>query len=201
LDDPTIASVLPTSLRAPLSSSREMTENAFFTRSYFELGGNPPPGQPRYWSSYGPEGTQHRGKMELTFPNANQSRWVEIFVAGSPNAPGMSIRLIDRQGRTQSLAGSGEPGNDWQSVVVKVPPGKFTVQVQDDSPDHWLAVTNPREVGPLSHFLGTFIGAAKSGGGAMFTLPLTAALAATLWLMTLFWEVFKRGALEGKSGG
>lgn len=188
LDETSVTNLLPTSLQPPLGSSREASDNAFFTRSFFAKGGKPAPGQQRYWSSYGPEGTAHRGKMELTFAGAPRNRWLEFFVSGLPHAPGMSLELTDKNGHSQTLAPSGNPGAEWSSVLVKVPPGKFAVKMQDDSATEWLAMTNPREVGPLSRFVERLIGLDESSDIHWISIPLLAAAAALLWSAPLLWR-------------
>lgn len=149
LDDTTLAEIMPTRLRPALHSSREMT--GFSTRSYFRNGGIAPPDNPHYWSSYGPDfGVAQRSQIELKFGGVNKTRWLEVFVSGEPAAQNMSLVLTDKNGRIHNLAPLFNPGMDWKSKLIKLPPGNFTLSAQDNSETAWLAFSNPREVGWLS---------------------------------------------------
>jgi hypothetical protein len=151
LDDPTLADIMPSRLRPALHSSREITGDGFSTRSYFRNGGIAPPDNPHYWSSYGPElGVAQRSQIELKFGGTNKARWLEVFVSGEPSSQNMSLVLTDKNGRTHNLAPLFNPGIEWKSKLIKLPPGSFTLRAQDDSETAWLAFSNPREVGWLS---------------------------------------------------
>ncbi len=188
LDDPLIVDLLPTSQRLPLSSSRHMTDNSFFSRSYFEEGGSPTPGHLRYWSTYGPLGNAQTGEMEMKFQGAKRTRWLEFFVGGAPNADGMSLLFADKNSSPRPLAPHHGTDAKWESVLVKIPPGGFSIIAQDHSPDQWLALSNPREVGLLSHYLGEFLQLPDSADTAWFTLPLFTAIVAVTGLLLAFWR-------------
>jgi hypothetical protein len=181
LDDPVIAGILPARIRPPLHSSRRISEDSFATRSYFENGGKAPPDGLRYWSSYTAQGDLQRGQIELKFPGARQSRMLETFVSGQPGSDGMTLVLTDRNGQTHNLAPLFSPGLEWKRVLVRIPPGAFTLLAKDDRNDAWLALSNPREVGVLSAWMQRFSDICLEYG-----LPLLAGCAAGLLTLALF---------------
>jgi hypothetical protein len=181
LDDPVLAAIMPARLRPALHSSRQMSGDGFGTRSYFRNGGISPPDGLHYWSSYGFDvGPTQRAQMELKFGGANKPRWLEIFVSGEPGAKNMALELTDKNGQVHNLAPFFDPGMEWKSELVKIPPGSFTLSAKDDSDTAWLAFSNPREVGWLSTWVERI-----SGVILEWIVPGVMALIAA-WL-ALFW--------------
>ncbi len=95
-------------------------------------------------------GRPNASQIELKFGGVNKARWLEVFVSREPASGNMSLVLTDKNGHTQNLAPLFNPGMEWKSKLIKLPPGSFTLRAQDDSETAWLAFSNPREVGWLS---------------------------------------------------
>jgi hypothetical protein len=137
--------------------------------------------------------------MEMKFQGAKHPRWLEFFVAGAPNADGMSLLLTDKNSPQRPLAPHHGTDAKWESVLVKMPPGTFSITAKDHSADQWLALSNPREVGLLSYYLGEFLQLPDSADSAWFTLPLFTALVAVAGLLLSFWSALEQKPPQAKA--
>ena len=173
LENETVRSFLPTSLRAALPVRQ--------TSNWFFLEGGAAPAVPprpfeRVWGSYGPGGSALAGELALDFDPPRQGGFLEIAVAGQPRAPGMALRLETPDGRPLAdLAPRRAPGNRWRPVCVRSPVEAFRIVAVDASPQHWLAFAAPKEIG-----LGTLW--ARAALRAWFGI-LTAGIALLAWTL------------------
>jgi len=146
LSNPTLRPLLPPSLQPGMTPTQVVNpQQAFQSDGYFP----DTPGRPyeSVWGSYGPQGDEATGELQLNFPRPNHSRWLKLSVAGYPGYSGMSLTLTDAQGHTQNIAPPEPPRERWRSVFIKAPDGPFVITASDHSPNTWLAVTAPREIG------------------------------------------------------
>jgi hypothetical protein len=98
--------------------------------------------------SYDPSaGRAATGAAELQFPAGGRTSWLKLAVTGDTGATGLSMILVDAQGRTRRLSLPRDAATDWRTVAFRRPSGPFTLRVTDENPAAWFALTLPREVG------------------------------------------------------
>jgi hypothetical protein len=146
LDDPTIAAMLPPSLRRPLS----LTDD----RSSAFSEGRVPPAQadtePGALGNYtGSRSGASVGHFRSRLIQAKFS-YIEIATAGSMNHSG-SARLWLHGGEViEYFSAVGTYSDNWRRAFARVPASTFTIEADSQSKDSWLAFAAPVEAGPLS---------------------------------------------------
>ncbi len=151
LNHPVLRDILPTNLRDPLIPAHIATNpsGSFGPEDYSpEITGR---SYETILGSYNSiTGNAATGTIEFNYPAGGRTSWLKMFVAGNPQAPGMSLTLIDERGSVRAITPATDAGHVWQSAVFHRPDGPFTLRIQDKNPAAWLAFTLPREVGPAS---------------------------------------------------
>ncbi|EEF61650.1 hypothetical protein [Pedosphaera parvula] len=157
LRDPHVRRILPTCVRESLKVSQiEMGDHPFLQMTNAANLTDTPAGP--YWISPA-LGTS--GKFESLPIAPGALPYLEIPVAGYLAAPGASLELLDLStSRIIRVQPPRTGAENWQSVFVKAPAGKFKI-LATSSPDNWFAFKEPRELGRFSYWTMLLLGAWK----------------------------------------
>lgn len=146
LENETVRGFLPTPLRQALPVRQ--------TNTWFFLERGVPPDMPprpfeRVWGSFGPGGPAGTGDLALDFDPPRKGGFLEIAVAGYPHEESMVLRIESLDGRRLAdLVPRRDPGNQWELVHIPSPHEPFRLVAKDSNTTHWLAFSEPKEIGP-----------------------------------------------------
>jgi hypothetical protein len=154
LDDKTIQSLLPSSVRAPLHVEKAATSEEGFMRP-----GCPPfieaPSFETSWGSYSAEGAAGRGAIEswIIWPRLP---YLEFEIAGKLGSDmSLAVEAAGRASqvwRTQHYYTSGSPRPQWRVGYAAMPGTQVRIVGRDNSTEKWFAFREPRELGRLSFY-------------------------------------------------
>ena len=145
LENETVRDCLPTPLRRPVPAGPTR-------QSGFMAGGAPSELEPtvpdHVWGSYGAEGNASIGSMLREYSAPPKGGFLEISVAGQPFEGGMNFQIQDMEGRPlRQLKSTGPAETRWRSLYFRNPGRSFQIIAEDNSPRHWLAFAEPKEIG------------------------------------------------------
>jgi hypothetical protein len=155
LASPTIRSILPSAIRAPLKTiSIKGVDNKAFVAD----GLDPSMAKPKRAAlgSYGPLAEKDIGEAIVTYDAGRQGNYVSIPVAGYPLKRGMKIE-IEQHGRRRTASISSDPKESWGMAYAKVDGGLFDIHLIDSSSSHWLAVGEPAIAGKWDEIIGRLL--------------------------------------------
>jgi hypothetical protein len=154
LRDPSVRGILPPVLRDPLALAPDAASSgwrlgqaspeAVKPSPDLQVVGSVPPGISRFRSE----------------PLATRASALELAAAGGDlPSGGATLRLVDADGAAlRSVALAPPAGGDWRPITIALTGGEGPVHLEvpaleGAAPDAWLALSAPKEVGPLGHRL------------------------------------------------
>jgi len=159
LNDKTIRDILPASARP------QMSIGAY--ANGFSVNGMPasvprPEGKGMYGSFAPNTGNSNTAEI-ATAELHSRFPYLRFAVAGYPGAEGLDLSLVSGDGVNTRRAVPGvPPGNDLATVTVATPAPEFTLWARDDSHELWFAFGAPTEVGRLSMWTESLLGASPA---------------------------------------
>jgi hypothetical protein len=141
LDDPSVRSILPRNIGAPLPGSI-ITGGSDAAGIVGGHGPDVPMPLAPTWGTFGTDGVAATGTVSIAFPAAHRGYRVEIPVAGQSRAEGIALE-IEQDGKRWPLHAGGDGNEAWGVATAKVRGRPFTLHITDTSPDAWLAVGSP----------------------------------------------------------
>jgi hypothetical protein len=151
LDDRTIQSFLPSSVRLPIHVEKSVNSDESFV-----LPGCPPtvvaPLFERSWGSYSTQGAAGRGVME-SGKISPRLPYLEFEIAGGLG-PDMSL-AVESPGRANKVRWLKHYPSDplrpqWRLAYTDLPESEVRIVARDNSTEGWFAFREPRELGRLS---------------------------------------------------
>jgi len=145
LENETIRDFLPTPLRRPVPADPSRQPG-------FMANGAPVPLEPKVhgpvWGSCGAEGNAWVGSMLREYYPPQRGGFLEISVAGQPFEDGMNFRIQDMEGRPlRHFKPTCRAKTSWRSLYFRNPGRPFQIIAEDNSPHHWFAFAEPKEIG------------------------------------------------------
>jgi len=145
LENETVRDFLPTPLRSPAPAAQMRNTD-------FVANGTPPAVEagvhPQVWGSFGAGGNANVGSMSREYSPPPRGGFLEIPVAGQPFEEGMKLQIQDMAGRPLRLLKTARrAGTRWRSLYLRNPGAPFQIIAEDNSPHHWLAFAEPKEIG------------------------------------------------------
>jgi hypothetical protein len=172
LDDPTIRSILPAVVRAPLR-----IDNASDSGNAFVLDGYEPPVRnshyERGWGSFSAQGVAARGSMQSQ-RITTRFRYLQFEISGYMRK-GLSLALQGEEtGKKARVIPTNRADEFWRLAYVAVPDKTARILAEDDNAEEWFGFREPRELASFSHYADTLVRSGKSicFGGAMLWLGL-----------------------------
>jgi hypothetical protein len=151
LSDPAIRRILPASIRRPLHVlwPTAASKGAFADHAYpTALAGL---ADPEAFGSYAASGSA-TGRIESDWIPRPRLPFLQFRVAGSPDTPGMSLKLVTQSGETVDVGAAHASPVEWTMTQVPAPRTPFRIVAEDTNPSAWLAFSDPREMGWLSYY-------------------------------------------------
>jgi uncharacterized membrane protein len=182
LDDPTIRSILPAAVRAPLRVEKAKdTENAFVPNGYAPAIQNP--SYERGWGSYSAQGVAARGSMQ------SQSittclHYLQFEMTGYMRK-GLSLVIqSEGTGKKARVIPTNREDEYWRLAYVAVPGENIRILADDDNVEEWFGFREPRELARFSYYADILTRRGKSicYGGAMLWLGLLLLRCPQTWL-------------------
>lgn len=182
LDDPTIRSILPAVVRAPLRVEKiGDTGNAFVPDGYA-----PPTRNPSYergWGSFSAQGVAARGSLQsqrMTTP----FRYLQFAITGYMRQ-GLSLVLESEEtGKRARVIPTNREDEYWRLAYVAMPDKNIRILAEDDNAEEWFGFREPRELARFSHYADMLARSGKSicYAGAMLWLGLLLLRFPQTWL-------------------
>ncbi|WP_313916693.1 hypothetical protein [Tahibacter sp.] len=147
LANPTIRRLLPVSVRPSLAIAWNNCPALAATGAY--------PTTPALAGSSGTYvpglGNSVRGRC-TSAPLQTAYPFVRMAFAGYLGEAKLSVRLVSTDGAREVAASPvAAPRESWQTLDLRVPAASFVVEMTDEDPDFWLALSPPVEQGYLSY--------------------------------------------------
>jgi hypothetical protein len=160
LDDPTIRSILPAVVRAPLHVDKASdVGDAFVPNGYSPLIRNP--AYERGWGSYSAQGVTARGSMQ-TQPLTTHFRYLQFEIAGYMRK-GLSLVLEGEEtGRRVRVIPTNRQDEFWRLAYVVVPGKNTRILAGDENAEEWFGFREPRELARFSYYADIFTRCGKS---------------------------------------
>ena len=182
LDDPTIRSILPAIVRAPLRVEKARdTGNAFIPNGY------PPPvhngSYEQGWGSYSAQGATARGSMQSQ-SIATRLHYLQFEITGYMRK-GLSLVLqSEKTGKKTRVIPTSREDEYWRLAYVAVPDENIRILAEDDNTEEWFGFREPRELARFSYYADVLTRSGKSicYGGAMLWLGLLLLRCPQAWL-------------------
>jgi len=182
LDDPTIRSILPAMVRAPLRVEKVTdTGNAFVPDGYA-----PPTRVPSYergWGSYSAQEAAARGSMQSQLITTG-FRYLQFEVTGYMRR-GLSLVLEGEETRKKvRVIPTNREDEFWRLAYVALPDKNSRILADDDNAEEWFGFREPRELARFSYYADILTRRGKSifYGGAMLWLGLLLLRFPQTWL-------------------
>ena len=182
LDDPTIRSILPAVIRAPLRVEKAAdTGGAFVPNGYAQPGNDP--SYERGWGSYSGQGVAATGSMQSQGIIAGL-RYLQFEITGYLRT-GLSLVLqSEKTGTKTRVIPTDRQDEHWRLAYVAVPDGSVRILAEDDNAQEWFGFREPRELARFSHYADML---ARRGqficyGGAMLWIGLLLLRCPQTWL-------------------
>jgi hypothetical protein len=182
LDDPTIRSILPAVVRAPLRIEKGAdTGGAFVPNGYAPPGNDP--SYERGWGSYSGQGVAATGSMQSQsiIPSL---RYLQFEITGYMRT-GLSLVLqSEKTGAKTRVIPTNRQDDHWRLAYVAVPDGSVRILAEDNNAEEWFGFREPRELARFSHYADML---ARRGqficyGGAMLWIGLLLLRCPHTWL-------------------
>jgi hypothetical protein len=182
LDDPTIRSILPAVIRAPLRvENGNGTGNAFVPNGYAPPARNP--AYERGWGSYSAQGVAARGSMQSQLIKT-RFRFLQFEITGYMRE-GLSLVLQGGEtGKKAQIIPTNREDEFWRLAYVAVPDRNIRILAEDDNAEEWFGFREPRELARFSYYADMLTRRGKSicFGGAMLWLGLLLLRFPKTWL-------------------
>ena len=174
LDDKSIRSILPATVRLPLAVDERREQGAAFVPN-----GLPPeiqiPAGSRIWGSYSGLGPAARGRMESQ-PLYPKLHYLQFEVAGYLRE-GLSLEVQDGQtGKKTRVIPTLRRDQNWRTAYVPLPNHPVHIVAVDESASEWFAYREPTELGRLSFYAARLIASGKLMFGCGLALWLALVL-------------------------
>jgi hypothetical protein len=150
-----IREFLPASIRRPLhlEPALNAASQGFRAEAVPELPDRG--GLPAFGTWPGGDGAAPEAVQFVSAPLATAFPWVQFRVAGTPNFPAASLRLVTNSGAEVAPLGETAVAPDkWRRVNFAAPGEPFRLAVRGASPPAWFAFTAPVEIGGWSRLAG-----------------------------------------------
>jgi hypothetical protein len=145
LDRPATRALLPSNIAPPLVPLfTSEPEDAFRPGGWWS--GVAAPNAPG-WGSFTEAGNSSMGVARIAF-DAPRTRHVELLVAGYPRREGMKIE-VEQGGKRRELRLPRDPREAWETLRLRVRPGRFDLVLTDATPVKWMAIAAVRPAGRL----------------------------------------------------
>jgi hypothetical protein len=150
LDDPTIRSILPAVVRAPLRVEKVTdTGNAFVPDGYA-----PPIRNPSYergWGSYSTQGVAARGSMQSQ-RITTRFHFLQFEITGYIRK-GLSLVVQGEEtGKKARVIPTNREDENWRLAYVAVPDKNIRLLASDDNAEEWFGFREPRELARFSYY-------------------------------------------------
>jgi hypothetical protein len=169
---PELRAILPASVRVPMKlepfgairgfaryDSRQPERDGGRKPPVFE---NPAPGMSPAtpplanrvtWGSFGTNAGAAPDNWQGQPIVPSQDGWLKFLVAGQPGLPGATLELLDAATGSPiaEVLPNRLPGDSWRPAYVRIPGRPYVIAARVDSPDRWLAFSEPVTVGKLSY--------------------------------------------------
>jgi hypothetical protein len=182
LDDPTIRSILPAVVRAPLRIEKASDSgNAFVVDGYAPPVHNSP--YERGWGSFSGQGVAARGSMQSQRVTT-RFRYLQFEITGYMRK-GLSLVLQgEGAGKKAQVIPTNRADEFWRLAYVPVPDKNIRILAQDDNAEEWFGFREPRELARFSHYADMLArrGKAICYAGAMLWLGLLLLRFPQTWL-------------------
>jgi uncharacterized membrane protein len=160
LDDPTIRSILPAVVRAPLRVGKASdTGNAFVPDGYA-----PPVHNWSYeqgWGSYSAQGVAARGSMQSQ-SITTRLHYLQFEITGYMRK-GLSLVLqSEKTGKKARVIPTNREDKNWRLAYVAVPGENIRILAEDDNAEEWFGFREPRELARFSYYADIFTRRGKS---------------------------------------
>jgi hypothetical protein len=172
LDDPTIRSILPAVVRAPLRVDKPSDSgNAFVLDGYA-----PPAHNSQYergWGSFSAQGLAARGSMQSQLLTTRFG-YLEFELTGYMRK-GLSLVLQGEEtGKKARVIPTNRVDDSWRLAYVPVPDKNIRILAEDDNAEEWFGFREPRELARFSYHADMLTRRGKSifYAGAMLWLGL-----------------------------
>jgi hypothetical protein len=182
LDDPTIRSILPAVVRAPLRIDKlSDIGNAFIPNGY-----SPPTPNQAYeqgWGSYSAQGVMARGSIQ-TVRLTTGFRYLQFEIAGYMRK-GLSLVLEDAEtGKKTRVIPTHREDEFWRLAYAAMPGKTIRILAEDENAEEWFGFRDPRELARFSYYADIFTRRGKflCYAGAMLWLGLLLLRSPQTWL-------------------
>jgi hypothetical protein len=182
LDDPTIRSILPAVVRAPLRVEKAADNGgAFVPQGYAEPDNNPT--HARGWGSYSGQGAAATGSMQSQSIIAGL-RYLQFEITGYMRT-GLSLVLqSEKTGANTRVIPTNRQDDHWRLAYVPVPGGSVRIVAEDNNAEEWFGFREPRELARFSLYADVAIrrGQFIFYGGALLWIGLLLLRSPQTWL-------------------
>jgi len=182
LDDPTIRSILPAVVRAPLRIDKPSdSEDAFVLDGYAPPAHNSP--YERGWGSFSAQGPAARGSMKSQ-RITTRFCYLQFEITGYMRK-GLSLVLEGEEtGKKARVIPTNRVDESWRLAYVPMPDKNIRILAEDDNAEEWFGFREPRELARFSYYADILIRRGKSlfYGGAMLWLGLLLLRFPQTWL-------------------
>ncbi|HEX6833968.1 MAG TPA: hypothetical protein VF132_10590 [Rudaea sp.] len=155
LNDPSIRSMLPASVRAPIAMPKNagFEPDGFFPITSGEHQGN-------VFGSYTKLGNANQARIESE-PVTSRFPYVALDICGYLGQPDIALSLQPTRpsGSAREIRPAEPPRESWKHVVIATPESPYRVVADDHRPDLWFAFTEPVELGRLSALVAALMNA------------------------------------------
>jgi uncharacterized membrane protein len=182
LDDPTIRSILPAVVRAPVRVDKPSDSgNAFVLDGYAPPAHNAP--YERGWGSFSAEGLAARGSMQSHLITT-RFRYLQFEITGYMRK-GLSLVLQGEEtGKKARVIPTNRIDDFWRLAYVALPDESIRILAEDDNAEEWFGFREPRELARFSYYADVLTRRGKSicYAGAMLWLGLLLLRSPQTWL-------------------